>query len=73
MKGFIDEFNEQVADLNSQLAEKDEVIKELKERLDEKEKQINAIEKDLEDKDLENKVGMAELYDMIHSKAGDTK
>ena len=73
MKGFINEFNEQIADLNNQLMEKDETIKELEKRLDEKEKQINAIEKDLEEKDLENKVGMAELYDMIHSKAGDTK
>lgn len=73
MKGFIDEFNEQVVDLNSQLAEKEEVIKELKKMLDEKEKQINTIEKDLEDKDLENKLGMAELYDMIYGKAGDTK
>lgn len=65
MKGFIDEFNErtdgmttQITELESQLKEKDKTIEELKE--------------ELKKKDLENKIALGELYDMI-TKGGDGK
>lgn len=56
MKGFIDEFNErtegmtaQIADLTSQLSEKDKTIEELKE--------------ELKKKDDENKIALAEVFE----------
>lgn len=65
MKGFIDEFTErtdgmttQITELESQLKEKDKTIEELKE--------------ELKKKDLENKIALGELYDMI-TKGGDGK
>lgn len=49
MKGFIDEFEEKIADLTSRLAEKDTTIRELKE--------------ELKKKDDENKIALTEVFE----------
>ena len=61
MKGFIDEFNECITDLNTQLVEKDAAIKELGNKLSEKEKTLNV------HKELLNTVGKQLLKEKFDS------
>ena len=59
MKGFVDEVNEQITDLNNQIVEKDIIINELREKLSKTDDENQEIRKHLNATAL----AVAEMYE----------